>query len=249
MFRDGKLERLYLLSPDFGGEESAANCVYVPVGVASAKERMDNNIIRPLIEDGKITKYSAVPEYQGKSFIPVSIRIEASDPGSFSTRIAIWGKALLEEESTAKSTETNGEPDALFQLKESSEYDMSSPEATVKEFIDVSDKWNNWAYALSEAEGCDDNRIDDAYSEIINQLCDKDVTPQGVSYGNNSSHSLSSEAVINTEVTGNSAVVFTKHTGALDFESDYEYHLTEKDGKWLITSLLYVCDDGKYECL
>jgi hypothetical protein len=94
LFRQGKLERLYLLPVEFGGTEIAANIVYVPVGIASIKEGTDNNIVAPLAAEGKITKYSASPEYQGKSFIPTAINITASDPGNFSSKICIWGKTL-----------------------------------------------------------------------------------------------------------------------------------------------------------
>jgi hypothetical protein len=37
------------------------------------------------------------PEYQGKSFIPIAIKIVASDPGEFSTTINIWGEALARD--------------------------------------------------------------------------------------------------------------------------------------------------------
>ena len=48
----------------------------------------------PLVADSKVTSYEATPEYQGKSFVPIAIKIVASDPGSFTTAINIWGKAL-----------------------------------------------------------------------------------------------------------------------------------------------------------
>ena len=39
----------------------------------------------------------AIPEYQGNSFIPIAIKIVASNPGEFSTTINIWGEALTRE--------------------------------------------------------------------------------------------------------------------------------------------------------
>lgn len=44
--------------------------------------------------EGLITQYSAEPEYQGRSFIPISIKIVASNPREFSSTIYIWGDAL-----------------------------------------------------------------------------------------------------------------------------------------------------------
>jgi hypothetical protein len=94
LFRRGELEKLFLMPPEFGGEDVPHNTLYVPVGVAAIKAGIDNTVIRPLAAEGKITKYTASPEYQGESFIPIAIVIEASDPGEYSTTIKIWGDAL-----------------------------------------------------------------------------------------------------------------------------------------------------------
>jgi hypothetical protein len=67
---------------------------YVPQGFVAIKADIDTNVIRPLVADGKITEYRATPEYQGKSFVPIAIKIVASNPGSFTTTINIWGEAL-----------------------------------------------------------------------------------------------------------------------------------------------------------
>jgi len=90
----GDLERLFLLPPEFGGTDDARNIVFVPVGFAAIKARMDTNIIHPLAAEGKVTEYRAEPEYQGRSFVPIAIKILASAPGSFTATIKIWGKAL-----------------------------------------------------------------------------------------------------------------------------------------------------------
>jgi hypothetical protein len=97
LFRDGRLEKLYLMPLEFGGPDEPMNTLYVPVGVAEIKSHVDNNIIAPLVQEGRVTKYSATPEYQGDSFIPIAVTIVASDPGDFTTTIAIWGDALNRE--------------------------------------------------------------------------------------------------------------------------------------------------------
>jgi hypothetical protein len=94
LFRRGKLERLFLMPLEFGGVDNPVNILYVPIGIAEIKDGIDRNVIAKLADEGKITEYRAVPEYQGKSFIPISIKIVASNPGSFSTLITIWGDAL-----------------------------------------------------------------------------------------------------------------------------------------------------------
>ena len=92
--QSGELEKLLLLPADFGGTDDPRNIVYVPRGFVAAKRDIDANIIKPLIESEKITEYQATPEYQGKSFVPIAIKIVARNPGSFTTDINIWGKAL-----------------------------------------------------------------------------------------------------------------------------------------------------------
>lgn len=97
LFERGDLEKLFLMPLEFGGTDNPLNTLYVPVGVADIKAGIDSNVIGPLAAEGKITKYTASPEYQGTSFIPIAIKIVASDPGEFTTTINIWGEALSRE--------------------------------------------------------------------------------------------------------------------------------------------------------
>jgi hypothetical protein len=90
----GELEKLFLLPAEFGGTDDPRNVVYVPRGFVAIKRGIDLNIIRPFVDSGKITAYQATPEYQGESFVPIAIKIVASNPDSFTTDINIWGKAL-----------------------------------------------------------------------------------------------------------------------------------------------------------
>ena len=94
MFRRGELEKLFLMPLAFGGIDDPHNVVFVPVGIAAMKDGIDQNVIAPLVEDGTLSRYTATPEYQGRSFIPIAIRVTASDPGQFSATIAVWGDAL-----------------------------------------------------------------------------------------------------------------------------------------------------------
>jgi len=92
--QSGELEKLFLLPPEFGGRDDPRNICFVPRGFVAIKQGIDTNIIKPLIESEKITEYQATPEYQGKSFVPIAIKIVARNPGAFTTDINIWGKAL-----------------------------------------------------------------------------------------------------------------------------------------------------------
>jgi hypothetical protein len=90
----GELAKLFLLPAEFGGTDDPRNIVYVPVWIVAIKTGIDVNIIKPLIEADKVTEYRATPEYQGKSFVPIAIKIIASNPSSINSEINIWGKAL-----------------------------------------------------------------------------------------------------------------------------------------------------------
>ena len=90
----GELEKLFLLPAEFGGTDDPRNIVYVPLGFVAIKSNIDLNIIKPLVAEGKVSRYESVPEYQAKSFVPIAIKVTASEPGTFSSEIKIWGKAL-----------------------------------------------------------------------------------------------------------------------------------------------------------
>lgn len=96
--RDGRLEPLFLLPLRFGGLDVPENVVYVPVGLSGVKAGIDDNVIAPLVADGTVTRYVATPEYAGDSFVPIAITIEASEPGSFTTTMNLWGPALTRPE-------------------------------------------------------------------------------------------------------------------------------------------------------
>jgi hypothetical protein len=97
LFRRGDLEKLFLLPLEFGGQDIPDNFLYVPIGVAEIKRGTDDNVIGPLVAAGKVTQYTATPEYQGSSFIPIAIKIFASNPGQFAATINIWGDALAQK--------------------------------------------------------------------------------------------------------------------------------------------------------
>ncbi|QDU53869.1 hypothetical protein [Aeoliella mucimassa] len=94
LVKQGTLEPLYLLPLEFGGRASASNTLYVPIGVAQIKQGIDLNQIMPLIEQGEEVEYSAEPEYQGNSMVPIALTVNA---GPINATIKIWGEALGRE--------------------------------------------------------------------------------------------------------------------------------------------------------
>ena len=98
MFRNGKLEKLFLVPLEFGGRETRDNTFFVPLGTAAVKAGIDTNVIRPLILQDKVSQYTANVTYDGASVVPTSVEIVASNPSEFRTTIAIWGSALGDQE-------------------------------------------------------------------------------------------------------------------------------------------------------
>ncbi len=79
----------------FGGEDNVLNTLYDPLGTPELKERIDTHTIAVLASEGKVTQHGAAkPEHQGKSVIPIAVTVVASEPGSFTATINIWGEAL-----------------------------------------------------------------------------------------------------------------------------------------------------------
>lgn len=87
----GNLEKMYLISPRFGGAEDISNMLYVPLGVNKIKESYDD-IIEDLLRQDKVKSYRCIPEYKGKSVIPSKITMVAGKDGVeiFKETIEIW---------------------------------------------------------------------------------------------------------------------------------------------------------------
>jgi len=97
LVQSGELVPLYLLPPEFGGDNAPPNTVYVPPFVVEIKEGIDTNTIMPLVREGKVTRYTAKPQYQGRSSVPNAIEIRATEPANFEAVVRIWGEALKGE--------------------------------------------------------------------------------------------------------------------------------------------------------
>jgi hypothetical protein len=102
LFQQGRLEKLFMRPLEFGGEDHPLNTLYVPLGIAALKSRIDNHTIAALLSEGKVTQYQANVEYQGKSVVPIAVTITASEPGSFTATINIWGQASKRESSATR---------------------------------------------------------------------------------------------------------------------------------------------------
>ena len=89
--KKGNLERMYIMSPMFGGAEDESNVLFVPVGINRIKEGYDD-ILVDLVEQGKAKSFNCTPEYKEKSVIPCRITISSGKDGVevFKETIEVW---------------------------------------------------------------------------------------------------------------------------------------------------------------
>ena len=130
---------------------------------------------------------------------------------------------------------------------------MNSPENLVKKFILAYESWNDASFLASK--NGENGRYEsmkiatESYQILINTYCSKNVIPQGISFGSKSNHCLESEKIISSALSDDKAVIATKNTDTNGFVSDHEYHFEKENNEWKLRSLLYVDEDGQYECL
>lgn len=86
-----KLERMYVISPLFGGAEDDSNVLYVPVGIKGLKECYDM-IIEGLLEEERVKSFDCTPEYRGSSVVPCKLTIVSGKDGEevYRQTIDIW---------------------------------------------------------------------------------------------------------------------------------------------------------------
>jgi len=86
----GELVDLLMLPENFGGSRQPENIVFVPPRVADLKEHIDEDIVRQLVVEGKVTEYSVQPTYARGSLVPVGLTVTATNPSTFAQHIVIW---------------------------------------------------------------------------------------------------------------------------------------------------------------
>jgi len=94
LHRAGVLQKLLMMPREYGGDDHPLNTILVPAAIVNQKADIDLEVVGPLIEAGKVAKYSVKPEYEGASVVPISLTITVSDPESYQFSIPIWGSAI-----------------------------------------------------------------------------------------------------------------------------------------------------------
>ena len=91
LVEQGTLVALPMLPALFGGDENDdRNIVFVPPAVADRKERIDDEVVLPLVEAGKVVEYAVTPQNDARSFVPLALDITISSPETHFYRLTIW---------------------------------------------------------------------------------------------------------------------------------------------------------------
>lgn len=78
----GRLERIHLVSPDFGGMDMPMNTVVGPVGAAAAKASIDAEIARVITAGGSVSSSTKIGYDDGDSLVPRNVSFELGDAGN-----------------------------------------------------------------------------------------------------------------------------------------------------------------------
>lgn len=221
----GDLMKLLLMPSAFGGEDIDLNTVFVPLAAVALKERIDKEIVEPLAAKGKVRCYAASPQYLGTSFVPAAIRIEASDPVSFSAVVHVWG-------------------DSASGIGAHHEVAGHTPAALVCAFIVDYHAWN--ARAASTSDGPHDAQLGAAierqYDAILRKYCPDGYARQPLAYGTNSTFDSARSRIVGETVdAGHAVVVVDRPMHAYgDAVHIHEFEFARRDGVWLLTGISYV---------
>ena len=92
MVAQGRLERMYIVSPSlFGGSEADDNVLYVPLGTSARKDELDAQLVQ-WAEEGHKIGFNCNPEYKDKSVVPSKIAIICKCDGTaaVTSTLELW---------------------------------------------------------------------------------------------------------------------------------------------------------------
>jgi hypothetical protein len=93
LVQKGELAMIYLFPLQLGGVDFPVNQVFVPPHVVALKDRSDS-MVAALLDDGKVSSYTASPKYKdnSSSIVPCSLLLKAKGNDDYSTEelIEIW---------------------------------------------------------------------------------------------------------------------------------------------------------------
>ena len=123
----------------------------------------------------------------------------------------------------------------------------STPEAVVRSFQADYLAWNNHAFALDTKLGVADAmpKVEREYAALLRKYTLPDFRGEPIAYGGDSSHDPSKERTISIKTDGDDATVRTEFPDPI-YTPIYEYELVKSDGRWYLTQVYLVDEEGRY---
>lgn len=89
--RNGQLQLIYLISPDFGGSEGRENQIVVTPQAAKEKDIIDDELYNFLSQGRSVKNFHVDLKYKGESIVPSEIIITAIiDGNDYNKVITVW---------------------------------------------------------------------------------------------------------------------------------------------------------------
>jgi hypothetical protein len=123
---------------------------------------------------------------------------------------------------------------------------LLDPQPLIRAFIVDHQAWSRFAWQAFERNRSDGlTAAEFAYRVLLSKYCPPDIEPQPVALRADPLHTAS-EHVADVEYVDDTCVVRTRGAAA---GQEFDYVLQRASGRWYLTSVLCIRDDGRHETL
>ncbi|HJW55361.1 MAG TPA: hypothetical protein VJ577_08825 [Burkholderiaceae bacterium] len=123
----------------------------------------------------------------------------------------------------------------------------STPEALVRSFQADYLAWNNIAIDLDTRLGISDSmpKVESEYNTLLRKYTLPNFRREPIAYGSDPSHDPSKERTVSVKIDGDHATVRTEVPDPI-YTPIYEYELVKAKGRWYLTQVYLVDEEGRY---
>jgi hypothetical protein len=123
----------------------------------------------------------------------------------------------------------------------------STPEALIRSFQADYLAWNNTAFALDTKFGVSNAmpKVESEYSALLRKYTLPSFKGEPLAYGGDSSHDPSKERTLSIKIDGDHATLRTEFPDPI-YTPIYEYELVKVEGRWYLTQVYLVDEEGRY---
>jgi hypothetical protein len=122
-----------------------------------------------------------------------------------------------------------------------------TPESLVRSFQADYRDWNNAAFALHTKVGVSGAmpNIERQYSALLRKYTLPSFKGEPIAYGGDPSHDPAKERTLSVKIEGDHAAVRTEFPDPI-YTPVYEYELVKSQGRWYLTQVYLVDEEGRY---